>query len=93
LFGAGNVAGRAFEFNAIRAQIDIDVQAIFEHMEIFIAGAEQGLDVGAEFNIFFHSVLWMPPPAAELGSLSILFKGIGLTAEPGRTRDGIFARR
>jgi hypothetical protein len=26
-------------------------------MEIFIARAEQGLDVGGEFNIFFHSGL------------------------------------
>jgi hypothetical protein len=27
-------------------------------MEIFIPGAEQGLDVTREFNIFFHSELW-----------------------------------
>ena len=55
LFGASNVAGRAFQFNAVGAQIDVDVQAVFEHMEIFIPRAEQGLDVGGEFNIFFHS--------------------------------------
>ena len=55
LFSTGHVAGRAFQFNAVGAQIDIDVQAIFEHVEIFIARAEQGLDVRGEFNIFFHS--------------------------------------
>jgi hypothetical protein len=27
-------------------------------MEIFVPGAEQGLDVTREFNIFFHSELW-----------------------------------
>jgi hypothetical protein len=27
-------------------------------MEIFIARAEQGLDVRTKFNIFFHSELW-----------------------------------
>jgi len=55
LFGASHVAGRAFQFNVARAQIDIDVQAVFEHVEIFIARAEQGLDVGSEINTFFHS--------------------------------------
>ena len=41
--------------DTVGAQVDIDVQAIFKHMEIFIAGAEQGLDIRAEFNISFHA--------------------------------------
>ncbi|HEX9112454.1 MAG TPA: hypothetical protein VF845_13320 [Terriglobales bacterium] len=27
-------------------------------MQIFVAGAEQGLDVGTDFNTFLHSELW-----------------------------------
>jgi hypothetical protein len=55
LFGAGHVAGRAFQFNAVGAQIDVDVQAVFEHVKIFIARAEEGFDVRGECNIFFHA--------------------------------------
>ena len=42
LFGAGHVARSAFEFNAVGAEIDVDVQAVFEHVEVFVARAEQG---------------------------------------------------
>ena len=78
LFGAGHVAGRAFQFNAVGAQIDVDVQAVFEHVEIFVASAEQGFDVRAEFNILFHSGLMAPPPAAGLGSLFVSLHQVSL---------------
>ena len=58
LLGAGYVARGSFQFDGVGAEVNVDIQAVFEHMEIFIAGAEQGLDVTCEFNIFFHSELW-----------------------------------
>jgi hypothetical protein len=53
LFGAGHVAGRAFQFNAVGAQVDIDVQAVFQHVQILVARAKQGLDIRAESIFFF----------------------------------------
>ena len=57
LLGAGYVAGRAFDFDVIGAQVNVDVQAVFEHVQVFVARAEQGLDVGTDFNTFLHSDL------------------------------------
>ena len=45
LLGAGHVASGAFEFNPVRPQINVDVQAIFEHMQVFVPRAKQCLDV------------------------------------------------
>jgi len=42
----------------VGSQIDVDIQAVFQHMQIFVARAKQGLDVRAEFNAFLHSGLW-----------------------------------
>ncbi len=57
LFGAGHVARRALDFNVIGSQVDVDIQAVFEHVQIFVAGAEQGLDIGTDFNALLHSGL------------------------------------
>ncbi len=57
LLGARHVAGRAFQVDAVGAQIDVDVQAVFEHVQVFIAGAEQGFEVRADLNTFLHSEL------------------------------------
>src|ERR1043165_2118301 len=54
LFGAGYIFGFAFQVNAIGAQVNGDIQAVFQHVQIFIAGAEQGFDVWADLNTFLH---------------------------------------
>src|SRR5207245_1162361 len=56
LLGPGHIARRPFEFNGIGAQIDGNVQTAFQHVQIFIPGAEQGLYVGTDLNTFLHSV-------------------------------------
>ena len=58
LLGARHVARRAFQFNAIRSQVDRDVQAVFEHVQILVARAKQGLDVRADFDALLHLVSW-----------------------------------
>jgi hypothetical protein len=40
LLGARYIAGRAFQFNRIRAQVNGDVQAIFQHAHILIPRAK-----------------------------------------------------
>jgi len=66
-------------------------------MEIFIAGAEQGLDVACEFNIFFHSELWrrlrqLGTGLTRLRKDEMWVAGMWFTAMLGRTRAGVFAR-
>jgi hypothetical protein len=38
----------------IGTQVDADVQILFEQPEILIASPEQGLQVGRDFQRFFH---------------------------------------
>ena len=56
LLGPGNVAGRPFQVDGIRSQVDIDVQAVFQQAYILVARAEKSLDVGTDFNALLHSV-------------------------------------
>ncbi len=55
LLGPGDVAGRAFQIDGIRSQVNIDVQAVFQQAQILVARAEQSLDVGTDFNALLHS--------------------------------------
>ena len=41
LFGAGYVAGSAFQFEGVGTEVNIDVQAVFQHVQVLIPGAEQ----------------------------------------------------
>src|SRR5437868_1541669 len=68
-------------------------------MEIFIACAEQRLDVTCEFNIFFHSELWRRLQQLGTGLTGLLTRrrkdemwvsGMWFTAGLGRTHAGIF---
>src|SRR6266852_5462143 len=69
-------------------------------MEIFIAGAEQGLDVACEFNIFFHSELWRRLQQLGTGLTrrrlarrrkdEMWVAGMWFTAGLGQTRAGVF---
>ena len=58
LLGARHVAGRAFQFNVVGTQVDVDVQAVFQHVQILIARAKQGFDIRVKINAFLHSGLW-----------------------------------
>jgi len=60
LLGPGNIAGRTLQFNRIGAQIDVDVQTVFQHMQVFIPGTEQGFNVRSNLNALLHSVLAHP---------------------------------
>ena len=59
LFGAGNVARRTFQINGIGSQVNIDIQAVFQQAQVFVARAEQSLDVGADFNALLHLCVWL----------------------------------
>ena len=56
LLRSGHIAGCALELYRVRAQVNGDVQAVFEQAEIFVSCAEQGFDVGDYINTFFHSI-------------------------------------
>ena len=58
LLGASHVAGRAFEFDGIRPQVDGDVEAVFEQAHIFVPRSKQRLDVGAYPDALFHACLY-----------------------------------
>ncbi len=40
LLGTGYVAGRPFEFDCVGAEVNVKVQAVFEHMQILIPRAK-----------------------------------------------------
>ncbi len=56
LLSAHHVPGGALKLHGIRLQIDIYVEAAFQHLQVFVANAEELLDVRDNFNIFLHSV-------------------------------------
>jgi hypothetical protein len=57
LLGAAYISRCALEFNGIGFQIDGDVQTVFQHMQILIARAEQGLNIRTYLDTLFHSVV------------------------------------
>ena len=59
LLHAGHFSGRALNLYGIGFQINGDVEPIFKQVQVFVAGAEQGLDAGAQFNIFSHLAVAM----------------------------------
>ena len=59
-------------------------------MEVFIAGAEQGLDIRAEFYAFFHSGVGRRLQQPDRAHGSILVSGTRVTARLGRTCAGVF---
>ena len=74
LLGAGHVARRAFQVDVIGTQVDVDVQAVFEHVQVFIASAEQGHEVRTDFNAFLHSELWRRLPQLGARCLDVLYR-------------------
>src|SRR5580693_6100160 len=57
LLGAFDSTGGPVKFDGIRAQVDGDVQAVFEDVQVLVPGAEQGLNMRSDFDTFLHSVL------------------------------------
>ena len=53
--GANHVRLGAFDLERIVHQAGGDVQPAFEHTDIFVAGAEQGLNAAGDLNAQFHS--------------------------------------
>ncbi len=62
LLGPGYVARCPLQFDGVGPQIDVDVQPIFQHVQIFVSRAEQGLNVVADINTLLHSVAGAFPP-------------------------------
>jgi hypothetical protein len=49
--------------NSIGAKVDTRVQLVFEQSQIFVAGPEQGLNVGRDFQGFVDQADGRPPAA------------------------------
>src|SRR6185369_2736591 len=58
LLGACHIFSFAFQVNGVGTQVDGDVQAVFQDMQVFIPGAEQGLDIRADLDTFLHFRKW-----------------------------------
>ena len=54
LLGAANVDGSTDDFDGFGAQVDGDVQTIFQQAQVFVSGAKQGCDIRAYFNVLLH---------------------------------------
>ena len=64
LFGAVDIAGRSVDLDGVCAQVDGDVQAVFEQAQVFVAGAKQGFDIRADFDVRSSSRVGVMPPGA-----------------------------
>src|ERR1700734_3833425 len=60
LFGAGYIGSCTFELNGVGAQVDIDVQTVFQHMQVLVPGTEQGFNVRSNLDALLHSALAYP---------------------------------
>ncbi len=60
LFGSGNIAGCPFQFDGVGSKVNVNVQPVFQHMQVFIPGTEQGFNVGSSLNALLHAVLAHP---------------------------------
>jgi len=56
LLSARHIARGALKINPVRPQINIDIQAVFEHMQVFVPRAKQCLDVRGDLDALLHSV-------------------------------------
>ena len=57
LFDARNAVGFAGDMDGIGAEIDCDVEFVFEETEIFIVGSVQRLNARGDFQGFFDQVV------------------------------------
>ena len=57
LFDTGDVVGFAGYLNGVGAEIDRDVEFVFEEPEIFVVGPVQGLNARRDFQGFFDQVV------------------------------------
>ena len=54
LLDPADVAGRAGDLDGVGAQVDGDIQTIFQQAQVFVAGTKQGFDIRADFNVLLH---------------------------------------
>src|SRR3954453_7313662 len=72
LLSASDVAWSSFNFDGLRAEVYVDVQAVFQHMQVFVAGAEQGFYVGANFKTLLHSDSVFRVPSGAVARCKLL---------------------
>src|SRR5215467_16238015 len=64
LFCPCDVARGALNLDAVRFQINADVQSLLQDLQVFVTSTKKFLNVGNDFNIFLHSALavFLPNP-------------------------------
>src|SRR5262245_34972198 len=55
LLGARHVLSCTLNLHRIRFQLDVHLQALFQHLQVLVTGAEKLLNVTNDFYVFFHS--------------------------------------
>src|ERR1700748_3634966 len=69
--------------NGIRAKIDTCVQLVFNQSQIFVAGPEQGLNVGRDFQGFVDQADGRPPAAPWVAETRSVGCMVGLESVAG----------
>src|SRR5690348_11214598 len=54
LLGAIYVSRSTFNFYGVSFQVNGDVQAVFEHMQIFVSRTEQSFNLRADLDVLLH---------------------------------------
>src|SRR6185369_6749311 len=54
LLGAVHVGRRSFDLDGVCAKIDLNLQAVFEQAQVFVAGPEKSFDIRADIDIFLQ---------------------------------------
>ena len=57
LFDAGYAVGFAGDVDGVGAEVDGDVELVFEEAEVFVVGPVEGFDAGGDFEGFFYQVV------------------------------------
>ena len=57
LFDAGDAVGFAGDMDGVGAEIDRDVESVFQQAEVFVVGPVEGLNARGDFEGFFDQVV------------------------------------
>src|SRR5690348_10495187 len=61
LLGSRHIARCPFQIDSVGSKIDVDVQPVFEYMQVLVPGAEQRFNVRSNLDAFLHARRFITP--------------------------------